>query len=35
VASDGIIRYAFVDPDYTLRLEPEEILKKLKEIVGA
>jgi peroxiredoxin len=35
VASDGFIRYAFVDPDYTLRLEPEEILKKLKEIVGA
>jgi peroxiredoxin len=35
VAPDGIIRYAFVDPDYTLRLEPEEILKSLSEIVGA
>jgi peroxiredoxin len=35
VASDGIIRYAFVDPDYTLRLEPTEILKSLREIVGA
>ena len=35
VAPDGIIHYAFVDPDYTLRLEPEEILKSLREIVGA
>jgi peroxiredoxin len=35
VAADGIIRYAFVDPDYTLRLEPEEILKSLRGIVGA
>ena len=35
VATDNIIRYAFVDPDYTLRLEPEEILKSLREIVGA
>lgn len=34
VASDGIIRYAFVDPDYTQRLEPAEILKSLREIVG-
>jgi peroxiredoxin len=31
---DSIIHYAFVDPDYTLRLEPEEILNSLREIVG-
>jgi peroxiredoxin len=30
----GVIRYAFVDPDYTLRLEPAEILKSLREITG-
>jgi peroxiredoxin len=34
VGPDGIIRYAFVDPDYTQRLEPEEILKSLREITG-
>jgi peroxiredoxin len=34
VATEGIIRYAFVDPDYTLRLEPEEILKSLREIIS-
>jgi len=32
VVPDGIIRYAFVDPDYTQRLEPEKILKSLREI---
>jgi peroxiredoxin len=32
VAPDGIIRYAFVDPDYTLRLEPMEIIKSLSEM---
>ncbi len=35
VAEDGIIRYAFVDPDYTLRLEPGEILESLREVAGA
>lgn len=35
VAPDGVIQYAFVDPDYTLRLEPEEILNNLKKIAGA
>ena len=35
VAPDSIIRFAFVDPDYTLRLEPEEILKSLREVVKA
>lgn len=34
VAPDGIIYYAFVDPDYTQRLEPEKILESLREIVG-
>ncbi len=32
VAPDGIIRYAFADPDYTLRLEPVEIIKSLSEM---
>jgi peroxiredoxin len=35
VAPDGRIHYAFVDPDYTLRLEPEKILQSLKEIAVA
>ena len=30
IAPDGIIRLAFVDPDYTLRLEPAEIIKTLQ-----
>jgi peroxiredoxin len=34
VAPDSTIRYAFVDPDYTLRLEPAEILTQLREIGG-
>jgi peroxiredoxin len=34
VAPSGMIRYAFVDPDYTLRLEPVEILKSLSEIIS-
>jgi peroxiredoxin len=34
VAPGGVIRYGFVDPDYTLRLEPAEILKSLREITG-
>lgn len=29
---DGIIRYAFVDTDYTKRLEPDEVVKVLKKI---
>jgi peroxiredoxin len=32
VAPDGIIRYAFADPDYTLRLEPVEVIKSLSEM---
>ena len=31
---DGIIRYAFVDTDYTKRLEPEEVVRVLKKIIG-
>ena len=34
VAPNGIINCAFVNPDYTLRLEPAEILKSLQEIAG-
>lgn len=35
VDSDGVIRLAFVDPDYTKRLEPAEIIQKLRQIAGA
>ena len=31
--SDGIITYAFVDPDYTERLEPAEILNVFKNMI--
>jgi peroxiredoxin len=31
---NGIIRYAFVDTDYTKRLEPEEVVKVLKKIIA-
>jgi len=31
---DGIIRYAFVDTDYTKRLEPEEVVNVLKKIIA-
>jgi Peroxiredoxin len=31
---DGIIRYAFIDTDYTKRLEPEEAVKVLKKIIA-
>jgi peroxiredoxin len=34
VAPGGLIHYAFVDPDYTLRLEPAEIMRSLREITG-
>lgn len=32
ISRDGIIRFAFVDPDYTQRLEPAEILRTLREL---
>ena len=34
VDADGIIRLTFVNPDYTQRLEPEEIIKSLRKIAG-
>jgi peroxiredoxin len=34
VAPGGTIRFAFVDCDYTVRLEPDEIVKQLGRIVG-
>ena len=35
VARDGIIRLAFVDPDYTRRLEPVEIIRTLRALPSA
>ena len=29
IAQDGVIRLAFVDPDYTKRLEPQDIVETL------
>lgn len=29
IGEDGVIRYAFADPDYTLRAEPSEVLQSL------
>ena len=34
VTPDGTVRFAFVDCDYTRRLEPDEIVKQLRRIVG-
>jgi peroxiredoxin len=34
VDTGGLIRFVFVDPDYTNRLEPAEIIEKLQEITG-
>jgi peroxiredoxin len=34
VAPDGRIRFAFVECDYTLRLEPAEIVNQLRQMVG-
>jgi len=34
VAPDGTIRFAFVDCDYTVRLEPEEIVNQLRRLAG-
>lgn len=34
VGSDGIITYASVDPDYTVRPEPEEVLASLRRLTG-
>ncbi len=32
IGSDGIIKYAFIDMDYTKRLEPEIIVEQLKQL---
>ena len=32
ISQDGTIQFAFVDPDYTTRMEPAEIIKRLREI---
>jgi peroxiredoxin len=34
VVTDGTIRFAWVDPDYTMRLEPGEIIKRLRAMVA-
>jgi peroxiredoxin len=35
VAPDGTIRFTFVDADYTVRLEPKEIVNHLRQMVGS
>lgn len=35
IARDGIIRLAFVDADYTHRLEPAVIMKSLRTLAGS
>ncbi|MEJ1297072.1 MAG: hypothetical protein RPU64_16245 [Candidatus Sedimenticola sp. (ex Thyasira tokunagai)] len=32
IGSDGVIRYNFIDADYTQRMEPAEILKQLERL---
>jgi len=32
IGADGTIRYAFVDPDYRKRAEPEDVLAVLKTL---
>jgi peroxiredoxin len=32
ISPNGRIAYAFADPDYTARMEPAEIIKRLREI---
>ena len=33
IDTDGVIRYAEMDPDYTVRPEPDETVAALREIV--
>ncbi len=35
IAGDGTVRKAFVDPDHTRRLDPEEVIAALREAQGA
>jgi hypothetical protein len=32
ISQDGLIKYASVDPDYTLRPEPDEIIDAIKKL---
>ena len=32
IAPDGIIKFVFVEVDYTRRMEPEEILEQLRKL---
>jgi len=32
IGTDGIVKYAFIDMDYTKRLEPEVIVEQLKAL---
>lgn len=32
IGQDGVVRHAFVDPDYSLRLDPDDVVATLKEI---
>lgn len=31
----GVIRYAFLEPDFTIRREPSDVLNKIRELVGS
>ena len=35
VASDGVVRFAYANPDYTYRADPEDILATLKSLPWA
>ncbi len=32
IGQDGVVRHAFVDPDYSLRLDPDDVVAMLKEM---
>ena len=32
IGQDGVVRHAFVDPDYSLRLDPDDVVATLKEM---
>ena len=32
IDKSGVIRYSFVDPDYTKRAEPSEVLKVVRSL---
>lgn len=35
IGMDSVIQHAFVDTDYTRRMEPEEVIQVLKKIAGS